>query len=87
MDILNLDLLQWSGCIVGCGGAFLIALNIRISGWGFVLFLLANMIWIVYGIKTGAMGLVMNQIFFTATSLIGIYRWLFYTAKKDSFAP
>lgn len=57
-------------------GALLLALNIKYSGWGFVLFLIANITWIVFGYLIGAHGLVLNQIFFTATSVLGIKRWL-----------
>jgi len=43
---------------------------------GWLLFLLSNGAWIVYGIKVGAHGLVVMQIGFTLTSLMGVYRWL-----------
>lgn len=71
-----LDALQWAGCATGAAGALLLALNIKHSGWGFVLFLVSNGFWTAYGIQTHAVGLITMQIVFTVTSLLGIYRWL-----------
>lgn len=70
------DIFQWAGCVTGVAGSLLLALNVRQSGWGFVLFLVSNIFWILYGIETHALGLIVGQVFFTATSGVGIYRWL-----------
>lgn len=72
------DLLQWLGCATGALGSLLLALNKSYSRWGFVFFLIANGFWAAYGLETGAKGLVVNQLVFTVTSLIGIYRWFFH---------
>ena len=82
MIITTLDVLQWSGCATGVAGALLLALNNKFSGWGFVLFLMSNGFWMAFGIQTGAPGLVATQVMFTATSVLGIYRWL-VAAVKD----
>jgi nicotinamide riboside transporter PnuC len=76
IDMTTLDALQWAGCATGVAGAFILALNTKHSGWGFVLFLISNGFWMMYGIETKALGLVTSQVVFTLTSLIGIYRWL-----------
>ena len=76
IEFTTLDALQWAGCATGVAGALLLALNTKHSGWGFVLFLISNSFWTAYGIQTGAPGLVATQVIFTATSLLGIYRWL-----------
>ena len=68
--------LEWAGCVVGLLGACLVAMNNRLSGWGFVAFLVSNVLWIAFGVATGATGLVVMQAGFTATSLLGVYRWL-----------
>lgn len=70
------DILQWAGCITGVLGAGLLAFNNTRSGLGFVLFLFSSGFWMAFGIKTNAPGLVATQIFFIATSVFGIYRWL-----------
>lgn len=84
--IATLDALQWAGCATGVAGALLLALNTKHSGWGFVLFLISNGFWTAYGIQTHAVGLITTQIVFTATSLLGIYRWL-GTAHKLKNGP
>lgn len=76
MIITTLDALQWAGCATGVTGALLLALNTKHSGWGFVLFLISNGFWTAFGIQTNAPGLITTQVIFTATSLLGIYRWL-----------
>jgi hypothetical protein len=68
--------LEWAGCATGLLGAWLLALNNRLSGWGFAAFLVSNVLWIAFGVATGATGLVVMQVGFTATSLLGVYRWL-----------
>lgn len=71
-----LALLEWVGCALGAGGALLLALNCPCSRFGWILFLASNAAWIWYGILTAAPGLVTMQLVFTATSTLGIYRWL-----------
>ncbi len=41
-------------------GALLLALNNRLSGWGFVSFLASNVCWIGFGVMTDALGLIFN---------------------------
>ncbi len=77
------DTLQWLGCATGVAGALLLALNNKHSGWGFVLFLISNCFWLVFGLETGAPGLVARQIIFTGTSLLGIYKWLLATHQTE----
>jgi len=76
--------LQWIGCAFGVFGAFLLALNSPLSGWGFVSFLASNACWIVFGVLTDAPGLIFMQVAFTATSLLGIYRWIWVRSRTAS---
>ena len=69
------SILEWAGCASGLVGACMLALNHRLSGWGFVAFLVSNALWIAFGLLTKAPGLVAMQIGFTATSLLGIRNW------------
>lgn len=73
--------LQWIGCAFGVFGAFLLALNTRFSGWGFVSFLASNGCWIGFAVLTNAPGLFYMQVAFTGTSLLGIYRWVLVKPK------
>jgi hypothetical protein len=69
-------LFEWVGCLTGLCGSALLALNNKYSGWGFVLYLVSNVAWIAYGIATHANGLIVMQIGFTITGVLGIWNWL-----------
>lgn len=74
--MLDPNFLEWTGAALGLAGAGLLALNLRVSGYGWLFFLASNAAWIAYGLKMSAYGLVAMQAGFTATSLLGAYRWL-----------
>ncbi|WP_212745035.1 hypothetical protein [Hydrogenophaga sp. 2FB] len=68
------DTLQWAGAVTGLAGAYLLALNASISKWGWFGFLGANLFIGSYAYVTGANGLLVQQIGFTGTSILGIWR-------------
>lgn len=68
--------LEWCGAILGLSGAFLLALNLRVSRYGWLFYLASNVCWLAFGYATQAFGLVFMSAGFTITTLIGIYRWL-----------
>lgn len=74
------SILEWSGSILGILGALLLALNVRISGWGFLLFLGSNVCWIAFAIDRELSGLLFMQLVFTVTSLVGCWKWLLVPA-------
>ena len=73
---MNLKYFEWSGSVFGMLGAFLLALNNEYSGLGFVMFLLSNVFWIIYGFITKMYSMLSMQAIFTATSILGIVNWL-----------
>ena len=77
-----LHVLEWTGCATGVLGALLLALNNRWSGYGYVSYLLANLLWIAFGVLTLAPGLVAMQSMFMVTTLIGIRNWLFFDRAR-----
>ena len=72
-------ILGWAGALTGVIGAGMLAVNAAWSGWGFVAFLASNVFWTAHGLATRTFSLVVMQAAFTATSLLGIYRWLWTT--------
>jgi len=74
MDAM-LPLLEWSGAILGLIGAGMLAINHRVSRFGWLFYLVSNVCWVAFGIATHAFGLVVMQVGFTVTTLVGIYRW------------
>lgn len=81
-----MEWVQWVGCAFGLLGSAMLAMNSRYSGWGFVAFLFSNLAWIYFGLMTHATGLIVMQIGFTATSLIGVWKWLLAGQVKLSLA-
>ncbi len=75
----NLPLIfEWSGAILGLLGALLLALNIRVSRYGWILFLAANIAMIAFALQIQARGLLLQQIGFVITSTLGLYRAGFF---------
>lgn len=68
--------LEWTGSLVGLLGAAMLASGGVNAGRGFVAFLVSNFCWIGFGLLQGATGLVVMQVGFTLTSLVGIRNWL-----------
>ncbi len=68
--------LKWTGTATGIAGATLVALNVSISGWGFVLFLASSVSWTVAALRMRENSLALLQGAFTVINVLGIYRWL-----------
>lgn len=60
----------------GVLGTVLLALNGPRAGWGFVAYLASNAGWILFAWIHAHWGLLAQQIAFTASSLLGVYLWL-----------
>lgn len=72
----QLEIVETIGAILGSIGALLLATNSRWSGWGFIAFLASNVAWLAFGREAGHWRFFAQQIVFTLTSLLGIWRWL-----------
>ncbi len=60
----------------GLSGSLLLALKGRFASWGWVMFLLSNVGWLVFGFGHSHWFFFMQQLGFTLTSLIGLWVWL-----------
>jgi hypothetical protein len=61
MDVLNA--IQWPAMLVTVMAAWLVAAQRKFKpNWGFWVFLLSNVLWIVWGLHDGAFALVLLQI-------------------------
>jgi len=67
-------LMEWTGSVAGLLGAFLLASHSRVSKYGWIAFLIANMAMICFAWMIQAHGLLFQQLGFTLTSCLGIYR-------------
>lgn len=73
---MSVKVIEWLGAILGLIGSALLASKTSLSGYGFVFFLCSNAFWVWFGLRQRAWGLLTMQAGFTATSLLGIYRWV-----------
>jgi len=68
--------LRWIGTTTGVVGALVLALNIPVSGWGWVLFTISSISWTIAGLVLKDMSLVVLQAAFVVVDVIGVWRWL-----------
>lgn len=76
MTRAELRCLSWSGSACGLAGAALIALNLPVSGWGFVLFMGSSLPWLAVGLARRDGALALLNAGFTVVNALGIWRWL-----------
>jgi nicotinamide riboside transporter PnuC len=69
--------IEWIGVLSGVAGSVLLAWNHKNSGYGFVLYTVSNICWIVFACVTETYSLLSMQLVYLATAGFGIYRWLY----------
>lgn len=68
---------EWGGMATGLLGSMLLAFNSAASGYGFVFFLISNVLWIYASAKRRNYALLLMMGAYSITSLYGLYAWLF----------
>ena len=76
--MINWQSVEWAGSFFSIVGALLLATHTKASRYGWLAFLAANIMLIALFVEKGLFGLVLQQLAFLGTSLLGIYRagWL-----------
>jgi hypothetical protein len=69
-------IIEWTGSLIGVSAAILLALNIPISAWAYVFYLLSSILLLIWSVREQAHGLAFQNFVFIAINLLGIYRWL-----------
>jgi hypothetical protein len=69
-----IDIFEWAGSLCGLLGAFLLATHTSASRYGWWAFFVANLAMVVFAIGIERYGLLVQQMGFVGTSLLGIYR-------------
>ena len=79
------DLLSWTATVATIGGAVLTASNrgARVTGTGFIVFLVGSICWLGVGLLGGQPALVWTNVVLTVLNLFGIWRWLGRQAAID----
>jgi nicotinamide riboside transporter PnuC len=79
---------EWIGAICGIAGAALIASNVRLSPWGWWLFLTSSVSLRIYAAAAGAWGILSLNLCFVLTNLLGLIRvWRPYIRQARSSVP
>ena len=76
VNITRTKIYEWTGALLGLAGSFLLATNSSVSPFGWVAFFGANIAMVLFAKRIRAHGLFVQQLGFTATTLIGLYRWV-----------
>ncbi|MBI4968217.1 MAG: hypothetical protein HZC25_08885 [Rhodospirillales bacterium] len=66
---------KWIGTASGVAGALIIALNLGVVAYGFMLFLVSSVLWAIVGWVQREAALVVLQGAFTLINVLGIVRW------------
>jgi glucose dehydrogenase len=72
---------EFISAAMGLLGALLLATRSRYAGWAFVVWMVSNIGWIVFGTSLNHWGLVVQQLGFAVTSAIGIWKWLIVPSR------
>lgn len=82
------DIAGWVALAATCVAALMTASNLgaRVTGWGFVVFTLGAIAWIIVGLETGQTQLLWSNIFLGVVDVFGVWRWLGRRAKFSDAA-
>ncbi len=80
------DIAEWLAPAATMIAAMMTASNLgaRVTGWGFVVFTLGSLCWIVVGLESDQTGLIVTNAFLTFVNGIGIWRWLGRQARYEA---
>lgn len=79
------DIAGWVAAAATVIAAMMTAANLgsRVTGYGFIVFVVGSLCWTVVGLTSNQMSLVATNAFLTVVNLIGVWRWLGRQAKFD----
>lgn len=75
-----MDELRWLATIAGITAAIMVSANLGrlVTGWGFVVFTVSSVSWMVVGYQNEGNALLTQNGVLTAINIVGIYRWLIW---------
>lgn len=76
---------NWVAPIATTIAAVMVAANLgsRFTGWGFIVFTIGSLGWIVISLVTDQPSLMWQNVFLCVVNLIGIWRWLGLRARYE----
>ncbi|CAB3754729.1 nicotinamide mononucleotide transporter [Paraburkholderia humisilvae] len=69
-------LVEWGAAISGVVGSEVLAQKTDYSPYGWLIWILSNVLWIMFSIKRRTYGLLAMQVFYTGISIQGAMNWL-----------
>lgn len=75
MQLSGMLILQWAGCLAGLV-ALLLLLRTAHWGYGLILVLASNGLWMTFGAATQTLGVIVQPAVLALTGLVGIWRCL-----------
>ena len=83
-----LALAGWIAPVATMVAAVMTASNLgaRVTGWGFAIFAVGAVAWIVVGVGGGQRNLVLTNAFLLLIDLVGVWRWLGLRARYEAGA-
>lgn len=77
------EALGYIAMATGTIAAIMVSANLRrrITGYGFVIFTVSSIVWIVYGLQETEWPLIIQNAVLTLINIAGIYRWLIVRKK------
>ena len=75
---MNGSLPEWTGTALTIVAALMVSLDLgrRLTGWGFAVFSLASVFWLVVARQEDQPGLLVTNAVLLVINLIGVWRWL-----------
>jgi sporulation protein YlmC with PRC-barrel domain len=58
-------------------------LGARVTGWGFVVFCVGSVAWLVVALGTGQQNLLLTNAFLLVVNIVGVWRWLGRQARYE----
>lgn len=77
------DIAGWIALVATCIAAIMTAANLgaRVTGWGFVVFTVGAVAWVVNGVLAEQTQLLWSNVFLGIVDVVGIWRWLGLRAR------
>lgn len=71
----KLKIFDWTGAAFGIAGAILIALNLGVNWYGYLLFMVSSVCYSYVGWKTNKSGLMVMSLLYIIINVMGLFQW------------
>lgn len=81
--MISFNAIQWPAMLVTVVAAWMVASQTKLKrNWGFWLFLLSNVLWVIWGLQTGAYALIVLQVCLAFLNIRGSVKNSSQTSKS-----